>query len=350
MYRAAPAKPIALAVSLFLAACTAAERTSPGPDFLAERGPWVSEVGREHPLTGRIWVPSRGEFVGPAALLNDLAGPDYVILGEKHDNEDHHRIQAWALEQILQRGRRMAVGFEMFRANQADALADYLAAHPRDAAGLGPAVNWAQQGWPDWSQYQPIAQAALDNGAPILAADLSRPTLRAITKEGTRALGQETERRLGLTRPMPASLDESMRREIIDAHCNQLPASMIGPMTTVMRARDAYMAGTLMEGAALPGRDGAVLIAGTGHAQRDHGVPFHLAILAPGARSVSLAMVEVAEGEPDPAAYAARFNAETLPFDYVWFTPHPEREPACERFADQLRRAKARHRQEHAPN
>ena len=149
---------------------------------------------------------------------------------------------------------------------------------------------------------------------------------------------------------MPAGLEESMRREIIDAHCNQLPASMIGPMTTVMWARDAHMAGTLIEGAAVPGRDGAVLIAGNGHAQRDHGVPFHLARLAPEARSLSPALVEVAEGEPDPAAYAARFNAEALPFDYVWFTPHPVREPACECFADQLRRAKERHRQELGPN
>ncbi len=54
-------------------------------------------------------------------------------------------------------------------------------------------------------------------------------------------------------------------------------------------------------------------------------------------------MAEVAEHETDPAEYAARFSAETLPFDYVWFTPHPERDPACERFADQLRKAKDRH-------
>lgn len=282
-------------------------------------------------------------------MIWGLASADFVLLGEKHDNEDHHRIQAWVTETLLGRGRPRAVAFEMFTVDQADALAAYIAKHPTDAAGLGDAVHWEQRGWPEWRMYRPIAQAALDAGAPILAADLPRATLRAITKEGTGALGARAERRLGLDQPISAGMRSAMEDEIVDAHCNALPASMIGPMTTVMYTRDAHMAGGMIDGAAMPGRDGSILIAGKGHIRRDHGVPFHLERLAPGKRSLSLAMVEVAKGETDPVAYAARYNAAALPFDYVWFTPRPPREPACERFADQLRCAKERHQREQAP-
>jgi hypothetical protein len=46
----------------------------------------------------------------------------------------------------------------------------------------------------------------------------------------------------------------------------------------------------------------------------------------------------------DPPAYASRFNAEALPYDFVWFTPRVDDLDPCERFAEQLRRAGAHRR------
>ena len=335
---------LSVLAALALASCTARDAVvKPGP------GHWISEQGRAHPLSGRIWSTGRGTFIETDALLDELADADYLLLGEKHDNADHHGIQAWVLAQFIARGRQPAVAFEMITTEQSEALRDYLAKHPRDAAGLGAAIEWEARGWPDWTQYEPIAQAALDARAPLLPADVPRPTLRAVMKEGARALGAEVERRLGLSEPVPASMERVMQRQIAEAHCDQLPASMVAPMATAMRVRDAHMADALIQGAALAERDSAVLITGKGHARVDHGVPFHLRRLAPGAKVISLAPLEVSDGETDPQAYAARFSAEALPFDYVWFTPRPEREPACERFADQLRRAKERHERGRGP-
>jgi uncharacterized iron-regulated protein len=330
--------PFAVFLSLLASACAA-----PPAPFQVDGGPWISALQRDHPLAGKIWSRATGSFVTSDQLVHAASKSDFVLLGEKHDNEDHHRIQAWIVTQLFARGQRPALAFEMFTVDQADALRNYLARRPRDAAGLGPALGWEQRGWPAWRQYQPIAQAALNAGAPIVAADLARPTINAISKEGARALGERLETKLALNKPMPDKLTRSLRQEIVVAHCDQLPASMIDPMVTVMQARDANMADVLIDGAALEGRDGAILITGKGHARRDYGVPYHLNRLAPGQKTLSIAMVEVAEHETDPSAYAARFNANVLPYDYVWFTPHPVRDPACERFADQLRNAKDRH-------
>ena len=75
---------------------------------------------------------------------NRLARADFVLLGERHDNPDHHLLQAEVLRSLIALGRRPAVGFEMFGIDDASAIANHLAVAPNDAAGLGKAVNWNQ--------------------------------------------------------------------------------------------------------------------------------------------------------------------------------------------------------------
>jgi uncharacterized iron-regulated protein len=116
-----------------------------------------------------------------------------------------------------------------------------------------------------------------------------------------------------------------MEREIRDAHCGELPDTMVPSMVTAQRARDAQLAERLLA----TQRDGAVLIAGTGHVRSDRGVPAYLAVRAPGVVIASVAFVEVASGRLAPADYAERFGAARLPFDYVWFTTRADDADPC---------------------
>ena len=122
---------------------------------------WQSTLGRNHPLTGRIWDVSSNRFIERQSLVTRLARADFVLLGERHDNPDHHQLQAEVVRGLIALGRRPAVGFEMFSLDDAGAIAKHLALAPNDAAGLGRAVNWDKSGWPDWAMYQPIVEAAL---------------------------------------------------------------------------------------------------------------------------------------------------------------------------------------------
>jgi uncharacterized iron-regulated protein len=71
--------------------------------------------------------------------------------------------------------------------------------------------------------------------------------------------------------------------------------------------------------------DGAILIAGGGHARRDRGVPYYLALEAPGATVASVLLREVRRGEESPE----RYGADDGPFDYLWFTPRVSDEDPC---------------------
>jgi len=298
------------------------------------RASWQSAVEREHRLVGRIWDVAGERFVDEVAVAARLAEARYVLLGEKHDNPDHHVLQARMLRELTAAGRRPAVAFEMFTPSQAGALARHLAAKPRDAAGIAAVVDWKASGWPAWAMYEPIAQVALDAGLAIVVANLDAERIRAVSRQGVAALDAALVQRHGLDQPLPEDMRNAMAKEILDAHCGHGSESLVAAMIDAQRARDAQMAEAMLTA---PGGDGAVLIAGAGHARNDRGVPAHLRRIAPDARAVSVAFLEVDPKEPDAEGYAARFGGR-LPFDYVWFTPRVDDEDPCEKFRKSLER------------
>ncbi|HEX6141176.1 MAG TPA: ChaN family lipoprotein [Geminicoccaceae bacterium] len=260
---------------------------------------------------GTVVEVASGRAVAQEALLERLAAADYVLLGERHGNADHHALQAEVVRQLQARGEEpRAVAFEMMGTDQQLQITEHLRAHGRDARDLGTALNWSESGWPDWpTAYGPIAQAALDGGGEIIAANLPRDQIKAVYGSGSAALRPALVERTGLAERLPEVLAVALRDDLVASHCGHAAGEMIDGMFRVQRARDAVMADRLVTAS---GRGGGVLIAGAQHVRTDRGVPWYVARLDPGADVVSVAFLEVdpAAGEPDL----------DLPFDYVWLT------------------------------
>ncbi len=298
---------------------------------------WQSPLGRIHPLTGRIWDVSSARFIDRRSLVKRLARADFILLGERHDNPDHHMLQAEVLRSLIAVGRRPAVGFEMLSLDDAGTIAGHLAAAPNDAAGLGRAVNWNKRGWPDWAMYQPIAEAALQAKLRIVATNLPLATARKMTRDGPSALGPGVAHELGLDQSPPETVFARMAADIRDAHCGYASEKSVKAMVEVQRARDAQMAQSLI---AAGDPDGAILVAGAGHVRNDYGIPVHLRAKAPEKQVISIAFVEVDKQKPQPQSYALSFPNGRFPFDYVWFTPRVDDQDPCEKFKSQFDRMK----------
>jgi uncharacterized iron-regulated protein len=157
-------------------------------------------------------------------------------------------------------------------------------------------------------------------------------------RQGLAALDAALVQRHGLEQPPPADVRASMAEEIRDAHCGHAPDNLLDGMVAVQRARDAQMADALLTA---PGTDGAVLIAGAGHARNDRGVPAYVRRVAPAIKTASVAFLEVDPKRADIESYATRFGPR-LPFDYVWFTPAVDDEDPCEKFKKSLERMRPR--------
>jgi uncharacterized iron-regulated protein len=313
------------ALVLHLASVGGCARSAPPSGGPRPEGGWRAPEDREHPLVGRIWDGRRRAYVDADEVWRTLRSARIVLLGEKHDNPDHHRLQAAALRAMVAGGRRPAVAFEMFDSEQQPAIDRYRADPSATAAGLGRATEWASTGWPPFELYLPIVLVAFDDRLPVVAANLPSKRVRVIVHEGTRALGPDLLG-LELDREFPPALEASLRSELRASHCGQLPEAMIGGMALAQHARDAHMARAAI---GADRGDGTVVVAGDGHVRLDRGIPYYLQRQKPGISVASLAFLEVARNTNDPTAYAAPLAAAELPFDFVWFTPRAGEADPC---------------------
>ena len=292
---------------------------------------WASPLEVEHPLVGRIYDVARAVWLDEAALRARVQQSDFVLLGEKHDNPDHHLLQARAIRWVAEAGRAPRVVFEMIEESRQAEVDAQLAEAPRDPDALGARLDWARSGWPEWSMYRPVFAAAMDAGFPIVAAMLPRARAMAFAR-GTEPLPEALVERHGLGEPMPEAQRAALIAELREAHCGHLPEQMLAPMLEVQRARDALMADKLLDA----GPNGAILIAGAGHVRTDRAAPWFLARHTR-ASILSVAFVEVGVSE-DPKDYAERYGAGLLPFDVVWFTPRANDIDRCKELEEMMKR------------
>lgn len=261
------------------------------------------EVADEEPWT-RIVRGSTGERVSRATLTAALREADYILLGEIHDNEIHHRLQWVVLHELSPRPLVM----EQLDVELQPAI-DAAVQARGDADAIAAAANMNTKAW-SWPLYKPLVQLALDRGAPIVAGNLSRKEAREVASKGFGVLPDAEA--LAINPTWNAQREASLLQEIVDSHCGQLKAEDAGGIAKAQRARDAVMADRMLRHVR------GVLIAGSGHARLDRGVPAYLRQRAPKAKVLSLAFVE---GNQDAA------GAQN--YDFVWITAAQPRKDPC---------------------
>ncbi|WP_051013935.1 ChaN family lipoprotein [Pararhodospirillum photometricum] len=216
-------------------------------------GPGPSVGGGESPPSGRIIDTRTGTPLTPAALVARLAEADVVLLGERHDNPDHHAGQAFLYQALIDQGRRPALVMEMLDQGQEAAIMAAQAA-PESAAT---ALAWEERGWPDFAWYAPVLRAAWTAGLPVTPGNLPRETIRAVVRAGQLPAG------LDVSRPLPPQAQADLETELRDSHCGMLPEALLPGMVRAQRVRDAVMAEAVLR------HRPSVLIAGWGHTRRD---------------------------------------------------------------------------------
>ncbi|GAB3370772.1 ChaN family lipoprotein [Azotobacter armeniacus] len=236
-----------------------------------------------------------GVSLTPAQLVERLAAAPRLLVGEKHDNPDHHALQLWLLEALAGRRAQGSLLLEMLEPDQqARVVATQAAfAEGRAPADLPAALAW-RQGW-DWALYGPLLHHALAQPYPLLAANLDTQEIRRVYAERPVLSG---------TASTDARVREALLEQIGTSHCGQLPESQWPAMLAVQQRRDRRMAERLL---AAP--QPALLLAGAYHVRRDLGVPLHLADLGGAVGNIVLLLAEGGETVESEAA------------DYVWYTP-----------------------------
>lgn len=307
----------ALALALLVAGCGGSATPPKAPP--ATGGPWEARLDAVHPLVGKLWDGT--SYISLETLAERVRAANVVVVGEKHDHPDHHRLQARVVKMMVRDRRAPSVLLEMVDADEQPALD---AAWAKGLDAFPTEIGWEKRGWPAFAIYRPVFELAQEAGLPLVAANLPRAQARTIAREGLSALDPALVTALGLDKPLAADARVALEAEIADAHCGHLPKNLLPTMADAQRARDARMAAKLVEVA----RD-AVLVTGNGHARTDRGVPAHFRARKPDAKVLSVAFVEARSGKDEPGQYGEAWGAPAPPFDVVWFTPRLDDADPC---------------------
>lgn len=306
---------------------------------------WISTIARDHPLVGRLWSPGHGRFIETHLLAREVVREELVILGEVHDNADHHTIRAEIIAAAFgphaarRSSRPPAIVMEHLRPEQQGLLdrrqhSDW----QPTARELMAALDWAKSGWPGESLFLPLFEAVVTAKLPLYAGDPSRERIRAVARGGLASLPAQETARLRLDAAVPDAMAAAQSTELEASHCGLVPGSALGGMADAQRLRDAHLAAVMVSAADRHGA--AILLTGNGHARRDRGVPFHLARIAPDRRIVVVELVEVDPARADARGYEERGTDGTPTADFILFTPRAERPDPCEEMRRMMQKKK----------
>lgn len=252
----------------------------------------------------------------PEALAGEMSTRRNALLGEVHDNGVQHALRAAALRRLVEAGARPAIAFEQFDRERQPDIDRLRREQPGDVdalIALG-APNW------QWKHYRPFLQLAIDNGLPIVAANLSRADAVKVTMQGWGAVfDTAAQADLGLDR-LPPDFVATHEDAVARGHCDLLPRDSLPAMARAQIARDIVLARSLRPYLAR----GVVLLTGNGHVRKDIGVPFWLN--ADERRDV----VAIAILEFDPTISETTGEALTQHYDAIVKTAAADRPDPCE--------------------
>jgi uncharacterized iron-regulated protein len=148
------------------------------------------------------WIDVRaGQPIGSSKLFGDFAGKPVVLLGESHDNSEHHRWQLHTLAALHGRAEKLVIGFEMFP-RRVQGVLDRWVNGELTAKAFLKASDWRKVWGFDAELYLPLFNFARMNAIPMVALNVERSLVSSVGKEGWDAVAKE--KREGLTDPAPA--------------------------------------------------------------------------------------------------------------------------------------------------
>ena len=277
--------PVTAAAALALSTATGLSGAQPLQPRVAETcarpGSWLAAMG------GHGGGRDAALQLRPAPeLIAEAARRQVVLLGEQHDNADHHRWQLQVLAALHARRPDMAIGFEMFPRRVQPVLDRWVAGDLSEAEFLR-LSDWNRVWGFDPQLYLPLFHFARLNRIPMIALNVERTLVRQVGAGGWDSVPEA--QREGVTRAAPApEAYVALLRETFEMHLPpRAPGAARPPegdarFTRFLEAQitwDRAMAEALAHRARTSPMPLVVGVMGSGHLQFGHGVPHQLRAL-----------------------------------------------------------------------
>ena len=227
------------------------------------------------------WIPGKEKISGNE-IISRLANKSVVLLGEMHDNSEHHRWQLQMLAALYAVRPNMVIGFEMFP-RRVQKVLDRWVIGELSVTEFLTAVDWKNSWGIDENLYLPLFHFARMNRVPMLALNIDMQLRKKIHANGFDNV-PENERE-GLTNPAaPSDAYLNYLRPIYEEHEHKEKKQQEISNNNLDFERfvrgqqlwDRAMAEALYSALDRPGKPLLVGIMGSGHIKYGYGVPHQL--------------------------------------------------------------------------
>lgn len=148
------------------------------------------------PKVGDIFHTATGHYVTQQQLLSSLDYYPLIYVGEIHDNPASHRLQLDILKDLQTRHPgQMALGMEMFNADQQEALDRWVAGELSEKAFLRES-RWYQNWGGDFELYRELLEFCRDQRIPVIGLNATKAFGRQVSMTALDQLDAEIKEKL----------------------------------------------------------------------------------------------------------------------------------------------------------
>lgn len=256
---------ILVVVSIAVAGLAATAAAAPSASCLSP-GQWYTPAGER---TVAIALPT---------LLKNLAATRVVLLGERHDDADHHRWQLQVIAALHAQQPNLVIGMEMLP-RRAQPVLDQWVAGQLTESDLLTRTEWARVWGFDASMYLPILHFARLNRIPLAAVNVDRAIVSEVGAKGLAAVPEEQREGVGAPAAARRAYRDRLEQVFREHGSSSDGAAAFDRFVQAQLFWDRGFAEGLAAAAKRPGDPLVVGIMGSGHLAHGDGVPHQLADL-----------------------------------------------------------------------
>ena len=169
-----------------------------------------SARGIERTLLREAAVVDVSSIRGQPDMMDRVADKKIIYVGETHDQFPHHAEELEIIGDLHRRGRRMAIGMEMFERQFQGVLDDYVEGRIDERQLLKGTEYFKRWGF-DYNLYRPILLFARSEKIPVLALNQKKEIVDKVFRQGIESLSEEERKSVP---PRMDFSDEAYRKRL----------------------------------------------------------------------------------------------------------------------------------------
>ena len=206
-----------------------------------------------------------------ADVMERVAGKKIIYVGESHDQFSHHVMELEVVKDLHRRGKKIAIGMEMFQRPFQEALDDYIEGKIDEKKLLKNTQYFKRWGF-DYNLYRPILQFARSERIPLVALNMSQEIVDKVFRGGLDSLSEEEKKWVPSGMDFSDEAYKERLKKVFQAHEN----FGVGNFDLFYQAQilwDETMSASVDEFLKTSPTDQMVVLAGNGHLAYGSGIP-----------------------------------------------------------------------------